>query len=162
MHIHKGSTVVLCFILALLVASHSILSAHAATVYVPNAMLPGEFAQYKVLKNTCQSSIPQVCQALKISLNDTTYAAIRVVGVSGTAVTLQLISIYKNGTGSQEGALVDVATGSSNITAFGQLSGDYFVLATNLQAGNQLWSNPSPTFNTTHIETVVGAMRSVN
>jgi len=125
-------------------------------------MLPGEFAQYKVLKNTCQSSIPQVCQALKISLNDTTYAAIRVVGVSGTAVTLQLISIYKNGTGSQEGALVDVATGYSNITAFGQLSGDYFVLATNLHAGNQLWSNPSPTFNTTHIETVVGAMRSVN
>jgi hypothetical protein len=158
----KGLMVVFCFMLAALVVSPWILSAHATTPYLPH-VTPGQFAQYKVLKDACLSSIPQVCQALKNSLNDTTYAAIQVVGVSGTTtVTLRLISIYKNGTGAQEGALVDVATGSSNITAFSQLSGDYFVLAGNLQAGNQLWSNPSPTFNTTSTKTVAGAARLVN
>lgn len=161
MQASKRLTLTFCLALALLVVSPSILYAHAITPYIPNVTV-GQFAQYKVLKDACQSTVPQVCQALKISLNDTTYAAIKVVAVSGTAVTLGLISIYKNGTGSQVGALVDVASGSSNITAFSSLSGDFFVLAGNLQAGNQLWSTSSPTFNTTSTESILGMPRSVN
>ena len=162
MHSSNGLKVVFCFILAVLVVSPSTLSAHAVPLYAPNVMA-GEFAQYKVLKNTCQSSIPQVCQALKISLNDTNYAAIQVDRVSGSTITLGLISTYKNGTGAQEGALVDVATGSSNITAFSSLSGDYFVLAGNLAAGDTLWNTASaPTFNTTSSRMIVGMTRSVN
>jgi len=87
-----------------------------------------------------------------------------VVGVSGPAVTLELTSIYKNGTGAHAGAIVNVATGTSNVTAFslGEKV-DYFVLAGNLQAGNQTWDTPSaPRFNTTSSETVLGEMRTVN
>jgi hypothetical protein len=87
-----------------------------------------------------------------------------VVGVSGPAITLELISIYKNGTGAHAGALVNVATGTSNVTAFslGRM-GDYFVLAGNLQAGDHVWDTASaPRFNTTSSEIVLGGMRTVN
>ncbi len=74
--------------------------------------MAGQFAQYKVLKDSCQSSIPGLCQQFETSLNDTTYAAVQVVEVSGPAITLELISIYKNGTGAHQGAVVNVANGN--------------------------------------------------
>jgi hypothetical protein len=157
--------VLLCLTLAVLVLSPTTLSVRAVTPqpsYVP-AVMPGQFAQYQVLKNTCHSSIPEVCALLKNSLNDTTYQAVNVSTVSGSMITLQRISIYANGTGTQQGGLVDVATGFSNITIFGFVSGDFFVLAGNLQAPNPIWGNPSaPTFNSTSNEMVLGATRSVN
>ena len=125
--------------------------------------MPGQFAQYKVLKDSCQSSLSGLCQSFETNLNDTTYAANQVVGVSGTAVTLELISIYRNGTGAHVGAIVDVATGTSNVTAFSLKPGDYFVLAGSLQAQDQIWgTSTAPQFNTTSSEMVLGEMRTVN
>jgi hypothetical protein len=155
--------VVFCFTLVALVLSPSTLSARALPPpYVP-AVVAGQFAQYKVLKDSCQSSIPGLCQQFETSLNDTTYAAVQVVEVSGPAITLELISIYKNGTGAHQGAVVNVATGTSNVTAFTLSTSDYFVLAGNLQAPEQLWNTPAaPTFNTTSNTVVLGEMRTVN
>src|SRR5438093_8462845 len=152
-----------CLTLLALVLSSSILSAHAVTSYLP-AVTPGQLVQYGVLYDKCQSTDPSVCESMGSSLNNTRYAALQVIAVSGPAVTLQLITIYKNGTGSREGAIVDVATGSSNVTSLaGGAPGDYFVLAGNLQVSDTIWDDPSaPTFNSTSPETVLGSPRSVN
>jgi len=98
------------------------------------------------------------------TLNDTAYAALQVVAVAPPVVTLQLITIYKNGTGSHEGVTVNVDTGYSNITGLGQgPPGDYFVLAGNLQSPDNIWNSPSaPTFNATTTESVLGQSRPVN
>jgi len=125
--------------------------------------MPGQFAQYKVLKDSCQSSIPQLCQQFETSVNDTTYAAVQVVGVSGPVVSLELISIYKNGTAAHDGASVNVATGTSNVTVFSQRVGDYFLLAGNLKAPDQIWSTTSArSLSATSNEMVLGEMRTVN
>ena len=162
MHRPNLSNIVLCATLFALVLSPSTLSTRAVTAYLPS-VTPGQFAQYKVLKDSCHSSILQICQSLGTSLNDTTYAAVQVVGVSGTAVTLQLVSIFKNGTGEHAGALVDVATGVSNVPAFSLGARDYFLLAGALAAPDKIWNTLSaPTLNKTINEMVLGASRSVN
>jgi hypothetical protein len=154
--------VVFFFALVFLVLSPSIVSTRAVTSYLPNVN-PGQFAQYKVLKDSCHSSIPQICQQFGTSLNDTTYAAAQVVGKSGPAVTLQLLSIFKNGTGAHQGAIVNVDTGTSNVTAFSRSVSDYFLLAGNLQFPDQIWNTASaPSFNKTSSEIVLGKMRTVN
>jgi hypothetical protein len=91
------------------------------------------------------------------------YAAVQVVGVSGPAATLQLLSIFRNGTGAHVGALVNVATGASNVTAFSLGRNDYFLLAGGLAALNQIWNTVSaPKFNKTINEMVLGSLRNVN
>jgi hypothetical protein len=146
-----------------LVLSPSILPTHAVgPSYLP-AATPGQFAQYKVLKDSCQSLIPQICKSLGTSLNETTYAAVQVVSISGPAVTLELISIFKNGTSAHEGALVNVATGASNVTAFSLAANDYFLLSGGLEYPNQLWNTPSaPSINKTINEMILGSSRNVN
>ena len=162
MHRSTLSNIVFCITLIALALSASILSTRAVTAYLP-AVVPGQFAQYNVLKDSCHSSIPQICQSLGTSLNDTTYSAVQVVGVSGPAVTLELISIFKNGTGSHEAAIVNVATGTSNVTVFSQGVNDYFLLAGSLQAPDQIWNTPSArTITATSNEMVLGEMRTVN
>jgi hypothetical protein len=125
--------------------------------------MPGQFAQYKVLKDSCTSSIPQLCQSVGTNLNDTKYAAVQVIGVSGPAVTLELISIFANGTGVDEGASVNVASGTSNVTVFSQGAGDYFLLAGSLQAPDQIWSTASArSLTATSSEMILGEIRTVN
>ena len=161
MHRSCLSKVVFCVTLVALVLSPSILSTHAVTVYIPG-VTAGQFARYEVLKDSCQSSIPQICQSLA-TLNDTTYAAVRVVGVSGPAVTLELISMFKNGTGSHEAAIVNVATGASNVTVFSQSVSDYFLLAGSLRAPDHIWNTTSArTLTATSNEVVLGEMKTVN
>ena len=78
-------------------------------------------------------------------------------------VTLELISIYKNGTGAHEGAMVNTATGTSNVTIFSQVVNDYFLLAGNLQAPDQIWATTSArSLTATGNEMVLGQMRTVN
>ena len=138
------------------------LSTRGVFPYLP-AVTAGEFAQYQILKYSCQSAFPQICQSFETSLNDTTYAAVQIVGVSSPLVTLQLISVYKNGTGGHVGGLVNVATGASNVTAFSLGANDYFVLAGGLAAPDQIWNTLSaPTLNKTISEMVLGSVRSVN
>jgi hypothetical protein len=97
-------------------------------------------------------------------LYNTDYGAVQVVSVAGTSVTLDLITVYKNGTGSSQGVLLDVATGSSNITALTTgPSAAYFVLAGGLQAGDTIWNTANaPRLNGTVTETVLGSSRVLN
>ena len=156
------SNVVFCITLVALVLSPVLPSTRAVFPYVPSVK-SGQFAQYKILKYSCQSALPQICQSFETSLNDTTYAAIQIVGVSSPSVTLQLISVYKNGTGGHVGGLVNVETGASNITAFSLGANDFFVLAGGLAAHDHIWNTLSaPTLNKTISEMVVGSLRNVN
>ncbi len=160
------SSIVFCVTLFALVLPSSTLSTHAVTpAYLP-AVTPGQFGQYKVLKDSCQSLSPQVCTSLGTSLNNTTYASVQVVGISAptpSSVTIQLLSIFRNGTSVQRGVLVDVATGASNVTAFSLASNDYLLLAGGLAAPDQIWNTVlAPQFNKTINELVLGSPRNVN
>jgi hypothetical protein len=125
--------------------------------------MQGQFAQYKALKYSCQSSFPQLCQSFEASLNDTIYDAVQIDGVSGSSVGLHRTSIYKNGTGAHLGGLVNVETGSSNIAAFSFGKSDYFLLAGGLAAPNPIWNTvAAPTLNNTTSEMIVGSLRNVN
>jgi hypothetical protein len=116
-----------------------------------------------VLNYSCQSVYLQICQSFETSLNDTTYAATKIIGVVNRTVTLQLISVYKNGTGRQVGGLVNVETGASNITAFSLGPHDYFILAGGLLTQYRIWNTISaPTLNNTIPETILGSLRNVN
>lgn len=162
---HRSSLwkIVFCVALVALVISSSTLFTRALTpTYLPG-VLAGQFAQYNVLKDSCKSSTPPICQSLATNLNDTTYAAVKVVGVSGPTVTLELISIFKNGTGSHEAAIVNVATGTSNVTVFSQGVNDYFLLAGGLRAPDRIWNTSSArTLTSTSNEMVLGEIRAVN
>jgi hypothetical protein len=158
-----GLTVFLCVALGVLVVSPSIISARAVTMYVP-AVVPGYLAQYQVLYDSCHSTDPTMCLPMSGSLNDTSYAALQVIAVAGPSITLQLLTIYKNGTATHQGLTIDVATGTSNFTAVTQgPPGNYFVLAGDLLVTDHIWdSSTAPTFNSTGTATVAGKPRLVN
>ena len=121
--------------------------------------MQGQWAEYKTLYNSCMETF---CQANGISFGEIASMAIQIVEVSGTGVTLKLITVLANGTASHQGILVDVSTGASNATILGTRT-DYFVLAGRLNATDKIWNTPSaPTLNRTRAETVLGFSRMVN
>src|SRR6266571_8976025 len=143
---------------SILVFSPSITLAHAAAIYQPT-VLRDQWAEYKPLYNIC--TVPAVtCQSSGNSLANSRYSAIHVVDVSGETVTLSLITVYTNGTGSHQGILVNVSTGLSNVTILPSLTStpsDYFVLAGRLQENDTIWNTVSaPRFNRTMSENVLG------
>ena len=127
-------------------------------------MTPGQFAQYKLQYYNCQPTYSLPCQLDPIGLGDFDWGALRVIDVSGTNVTLSIILVYKNGTATEDGALVNVDTGFSNITSFATgTPTNHFVLAGNLQVGNRVWNtDDAPTLNKTLTQPVLGAPREVN
>ena len=119
-------------LLITVVISPSVFPSHGVTSYVP-AVTPDQFAQYKLLYYNCQPVGSPLCLLDTTGLEDFDWGALRVVEVFGTTVTLSMIAVYKNGTATQEGVLVDVDTGMSNVTSF--VTGtptNYFVLAGDL------------------------------
>jgi len=156
----------LTLLLIVIGISSSNFTVHAAT-YAPGVSV-GQWAKYETLYDRCQSSDPTMCQSQgNGDLNDTAYGLIRIVDVSGTTVTFQLFTQYKNGTTSSQGAQVDVASGYSNVTSLaGGAPSDYFVLASGLQVGDHIWdpnlAPTAPTLNQTTTEQVLGLSRTVN
>ena len=149
-------------LLITVVIAPSVLPVHSI-VYEP-AVTPDQFAQYKLLYYNCQPVGSPLCLLDTTGLEDLDWGALRVVAVDGTSVTLSQIAVYKNGTATQDGALVDVDTGMSNVTSFATgTPTNYFVLAGNLQAGDRVWNtNDAPTLNETVSRPVLGAQREVN
>src|SRR5712692_2061035 len=96
----------LTFAIALLlvtsVLSPLILRSNAAAIYLPG-VTPGQWSKYGVLYQTCASSVPNLCQSQGGSLTNTDSAQLDVVAVSGTRVTLKLMTVYKDGTSSSIG-----------------------------------------------------------
>lgn len=146
-----------------MVLSSSVMIAHAAN-YVP-AVIGGQWAEYKIKSQTCQSNIPGFCQSQSSgTLDNTDFGALRIETVVGSQVTLDFLTVYKNGTGSSQGVMVDVAIGSSNFTALTTgPPADYFVLAGGLHEGDTIWSTANaPRLNGTLTQTVLGSPRAVN
>src|SRR6267143_4024433 len=152
----------LTLFLAALVLSPTILPARGVIGYTPG-VTGGQWALYKQLYDNCTPPNPTLCSSTSSS---TDYGLLQVASVYNTQVTLNLVTVYTNGTGTHQGVLVDVSTGSSNFTFSpiqSQLPPNYFVLGKDLQAGYRLWNSANPaTLNKTISENVAGQTRMVN
>ena len=117
---------------------------------------------YKQLYSNCMPPNPALCGSQTSSID---YGLLDVVSVYNTQVTLNLVSVYANGTGTHQGVLVDVATGYSNFT-FSPVPQpvpfNFFVVAKNLVASQNLYPLSPSRFNSTISETVAGHDRMVN
>src|SRR5438445_3269451 len=153
---------ILTLALITLVLSPTILPARGVIGYTPG-VTGGQWALYKQLYDNCTPPNPTLCSSTSSS---TDYGLLQVASVYNTQVTLNLVTVYTNGTGTHQGVLVDVSTGSSNFTFSpiqSQLPPNYFVLGKDLQAGYRLWNSANPaTLNKTISENVAGQTRMVN
>ena len=152
----------LALFIAALVLSPTILPARGVIAYTPG-VIGGQWALYKQLYDNCTPANPTLCSS---TTSGTDYGLLEVASVYNTEVTLNLVTVYTNGTGTHQGVLVEVSTGYSNFTfppIQSQLPPNYFVLAKNLQAGYGLWNSANaPTLNKTISENVAGQTRIVN
>src|SRR3989449_3619861 len=153
---------ILTLALVTLVLSPTVLPARGFELYTPG-VIGGQWALYKQLYQNCTPPNPTLCGSTSSGID---YGLLEVVSVYNTEVTLNLVSVYANGTGTHQGVLVDVSTGSSNFTFSplpSQLPPNYFVLGKDLQAGYRLWNSANPaTLNKTISENVAGQIRMVN
>src|SRR5437879_9894962 len=103
---------VLTLVLVTLVLSPTILPARGVIAYTPG-VIGGQWALYKQLYSNCIPYNPALCGSASSSLD---YGILEIVSVYNTQVTLNLVSVYSNGTGTHQGVMVDVDTGASNFT----------------------------------------------
>src|SRR2546422_11146248 len=152
---------ILTLFLAAVVLSPTILPARGVIAYTPG-VIGGQWALYKQLYSNCIPYDPALCGSAISSLD---YGILEIVSVYNTQVTLNLVSVYANGTGTHQGVLVDVATGYSNFT-FSPVPQpvpfNFFVVAKNLVASQNLYPLSPSRFNSTISETVAGHDRMVN
>src|SRR5438309_1120702 len=151
----------LTLFLATLVLSPTILPARGVIGYTPG-VIGGQWALYKQLYSNCIPYNPALCGPTSSSLD---YGILQIVSVYNTQVTLNLVSVYANGTGTHQGVMVDVGTGASNFTISPipqPVPLNFFVTAKNLQAGNNLNRNTPLRFNSTISAIVAGMDRMVN
>src|SRR5437899_7360553 len=123
---------ILTLFLAALVLSPTVLPARGVIGYTPG-VIGGQWALYKQLYSNCIPYNPALCGPTGSSLD---YGILQIVSVYNTQVTLNLVSVYSNGTGTHQGVLVDVDTGSSNVTISPipqPVPLNFFVTAKNLQ-----------------------------
>ncbi len=164
----KNAHVLFIISLVLVIPVLSGQAASQAASYMP-AVTPGQWAKYQILTNTCQPAGSALCM-IESSLAETDYGVLQVFGVEGTNVTLKLSTVSRSGAGSQQGVLVDVSSGTSNVTGFPQglpglqePSADYLVLAGKLNATDGIWNTSSaPSINKTLTEKILGESRDVN
>ena len=153
-------------LLALLTLSVPLIAAHAAFSYTPGVR-QGQWAKYKLLKDSCSFTDQTICQGLNAGgLHNSDYGLLQIVLVSGTVVDFTEVSVYLNGTSSRETISADILNGTTNATSIGMGSNaDFFVLAANLTTTDPIWgagAPMTPTFNTTKSESVLGVSREVN
>lgn len=155
----------LCVVILVIVGlSSSLLTVHAVVTYSP-AVSAGQWAKYAVLYDRCEPANSPSCQSyVSGSINDTSYGIIQIIGVSGTIITFQLFTQFKNGTSSTQGAQVDVASGVTNVTIFGNSAlSDYLILAGSLAWPDPVWNVASaPSINQTSSEQILGSSRTLN
>jgi len=130
--------------------------------YTPG-VIGGQWALYKQLYFNCSAPIPSACGPQSSSLD---YGILIVTSVNNNQVTLDLVSVFNDGTGTHQGALVNVNTGSSNITIplifSQQVPLNSPIIAKNIRAGDPLNPYSSSRFNSTISETIAGQDRMVN
>jgi hypothetical protein len=97
-------------------------------------------------------------------MSNTDYGLLRIAGVSGTNVTLDLSTAYTNGSNVGMQGWVDVASGGSSLTSLaGGTPSNYFILSGGLQSGDSIWSTVgAPVLNQTTTESILGDARFVN
>src|SRR3989441_1682660 len=152
---------ILTLVLVTLVLSPTIFPARGVIGYTPG-VIGGQWALYKQLYSNCIPYNPALCGSTSSSLD---YGILEIVSVYNTQVTLNLVSVYSNGTGTHQGVMVDVDTGASNFTISPvpqPVPLNFFVTAKNLQAGYNLNRNTPLRFNSTISAIVAGMDRMVN
>jgi hypothetical protein len=159
------SRLVLASLTCLFVLSPSVLSIHATT-YNP-AVTAGQWAEYKEVSSCLPVGSPACVQVHATGsggLQNTDYGILKITDISGTNVTISLITAYTNGTNEATQGWVDVSTGGSSLVSLaGGAPSDYFILAGNLQATDGIWNTiNAPTINQTTTESVLGQSRQVN
>src|SRR5713101_6515214 len=98
---------ILTLILATLVLSPTILPARGVIAYTPG-VIGGQWALYRQLYYNCTPPNPTLCNSISSS---TDYGLLEIASVQNTEVTLNLVTVYTNGTGTHQGVLVEVSTG---------------------------------------------------
>ncbi len=91
------------------------------------------------------------------SLNDTEWISTSIIGVSGTSVTLQMTTHFKNGTDSTQVGITDITTGDGNVTNW--------VVAANLNPNDPLYTTGEYSawkINETIVRTYPGGARNTN
>ncbi len=159
------STLLLASVTCFLVLSPSIPYTHA-TAYTP-AVTAGQWAEYKVVNSCLPVSSPACVQVHATGsggLQNTDYGILKITDISGTNITISLITAYTNGTNEAMPGWVDVSTGGSSLVALaGGAPSDYFILAGNLQATTGIWNTiNAPTINQTITQSVLGQSRQAN
>src|SRR2546425_1437568 len=153
---------ILTLVLVTLVLSPTILPASGVIAYTPG-VIGGQWALYKQLYFNCSLPISSAFGPQSSSLD---YGILIVTSVNNNQVTLDLVSVFNDGTGTHQGALVNVNTGSSNITIplifSQQVPLNSPIIAKNLHAGDPLNPYSSSRFNSTISETIAGQDRMVN
>src|SRR5207244_12111517 len=101
-----------------------------------------QWAEYKLLASTCQPSGSPECQAQgNGGMSNTDYGLLKIAGVSGTNVTLDLSTAYTNGSNVAMQGWVDVASGGSSLTRLaGGTPSNTFILSACLQRGDAIWT----------------------
>src|SRR5207249_12264236 len=156
-------SILLASVLTLVILGPSIPLARAAS-YTP-AIASGQWAEYKLLANTCLPSGSPECQAQgNGGMSNTDYGLLKIAGVSGTNVTIDLSTAYTNGSNVAMQGWVDVASGGSSLTSLaGGSPSNYFILSGGLQSGDAIWSTlGAPVLNQTTTESILGEARDVN
>ena len=133
---------VLTLVLVTLVLSSTVLPARGVTSYTPG-VTSGQWAEYKFSFHCAPD--PAICNSFNTFPQSEDYGLLQVISVHGTQVILNIITVYQNGTGTQTG------------------QGDFFLVASGLQAHDHLFSSGDPrAFNETVTELVAGQQRTVN
>jgi hypothetical protein len=100
-------------------------------------------------------TIPELIQTIVDQAKDIDWAQITITGVSGSSVTAQMITQFKNGTQQTDTARTDVSTGQGNLTMF--------LIASNLNPNDQIYpGNNSGKINETRTRTYPSGTRQVN
>lgn len=130
-------------------------AAVSATTYAPGVKV-GDWAKYVVADISWASTQPGVTKPPSIiDAENTDWIKIEVQTVSGTTITMSIITRYKNGTQKTDPYNGDVKTGSGNLTGF--------LISGGLNKGEKInEGQSSPAINDTVARSYAGASRSVN
>src|SRR3989442_2831837 len=154
---------ILTLVLVTLVLSPTFLPDRGVTYYTPG-VTSGQWAEYKFSFHCAPD--PAICSSFNNCPQAEEYGLLQVINVHGTQVTLNLATVYQNGTGTHMGVSLDVSTGYSNTTtSLGPQAGpgDFFLVAAGLQAHDHLFNSADPrTFTRTVPELVAAQRRTVN
>lgn len=99
-------------------------------------------------------SLPAFLTSLLVQANSVDWVQIKITNVSGSSVSAQMTTQYKNGTQQSDTGVTDVSTGIGNLTMF--------LIASNLNSGDQIYLGNAGTINETTNRQFASNTRELN